>query len=71
MKDSKVARLRRGAIALRQQFAQQRGSVFSHVLGEAEIAAVVTRVRQLNAQAIDSYESGLKNVYYNRESCCG
>ncbi len=42
MKDSKVARLRRGAIALRQQFAQQRGSVFSHVLGEAEIAAVVS-----------------------------
>ena len=42
MKDSKVARLRRGAIALRQQFAQRRGGVFSHVLGEAEIAAVVT-----------------------------
>lgn len=42
MKDNKVARLRRGAIALRQQFAQQRGGVLSHVLGEAEIAAVVS-----------------------------
>ena len=41
MKDSKIARLRRGAMALRQQFAQQRGGVFSHVLGEAEIASVV------------------------------
>ena len=42
MKGNKVARLRRGAIALRQQFAQQRGGVLSHVLGEAEIAAVVS-----------------------------
>lgn len=42
MKDSKVARLQRGARALRQQFAQQRGGVFSRVLGDAEIAAVVT-----------------------------
>ena len=42
MKNSKVARLRRGAIALRQQFAQQHGGVFSHVLGAAEIAAVVS-----------------------------
>jgi hypothetical protein len=41
MKDSKMAQLRRGAIALRQQFAQQPGSVFSRVLGAAEIAAVV------------------------------
>jgi len=29
------------------------------------------RVRQLNAQVIDCYEPGFKNVYYNRESCCG
>ena len=42
MKNSKVARLRRGAIALRHQFAQQHGGVFSHVLGAAEIAAVVS-----------------------------
>jgi len=30
-----------------------------------------SRVRQLNAQVIDCYEPGFKNVYYNRESCCG
>lgn len=42
MKDSKIARLRRGAIALRHQFAQRCGSVFSHVLGDAEIASVVS-----------------------------
>ena len=30
-----------------------------------------TRVRQLNAQVIDCYEPRFKNVYYNRESCCG
>lgn len=42
MKDSKVARLRRGAIALRQQFAQQSGGVFSQALGAAEIATVVS-----------------------------
>ncbi len=41
MKDSKKTQLRRGAIALRQQFVQQPGSVFSRVLGAAEIAAVV------------------------------
>ena len=41
MKDNKKTQLRRGAIALRQQFAQQAGSVFSRVLGAAEIAAVV------------------------------
>lgn len=41
MKDSKKAQLRRGATALRQQFAQHPGSVFSHVLGVAEITAVV------------------------------
>lgn len=41
MKDNKLTRWRRGAVALRQQFAQQRGGVFSRVLGEAEIAAVV------------------------------
>jgi len=29
------------------------------------------RVRQLNVQVIDCYEPGFKNVYYNRESCCG
>ena len=42
MKDSKVARMRRGAIALRQQFAQRSGGVFSRVLGDAEIASVVS-----------------------------
>ena len=42
MKDSKIARLRRGALALRHQFAQQHGGVFSHVLGAAEIAAIVS-----------------------------
>lgn len=42
MKDSKKTQLRRGAIALRQQFVQQPGSVFSRVLGATEIAAVVT-----------------------------
>ena len=41
MKDSKKAQLRRGALALRQQFVQQPGSLFSRVLGAAEIAAVV------------------------------
>ncbi len=41
MKDSKKTQLRRGAIALRQQFVQQPGSVFSRVLGVTEIAAVV------------------------------
>lgn len=41
MNDSKIARLRRGAAALRQQFAQQPGGVFSRVLGEQEIAAMV------------------------------
>jgi hypothetical protein len=41
MKDSKKAQLRRGATALRQQFAQHPGSIFSHVLGVAEITAVV------------------------------
>jgi hypothetical protein len=30
-----------------------------------------SRVRQLNAQVIDCYELEFKNVYYNRESCCG
>jgi hypothetical protein len=30
-----------------------------------------SRVRQLNAQVIDCYEPEFKNVYYNRESCCG
>jgi DNA-damage-inducible protein J len=30
-----------------------------------------SRVRQLNAQVIDSYEPRFKNVYYNRESCWG
>ena len=33
--------------------------------------SVATRVRQLNAQVIDCYERGFKNVYYKRESCCG
>jgi hypothetical protein len=33
MKDSKKAQLRRGATALRQQFVQHPGSLFSHVLG--------------------------------------
>jgi hypothetical protein len=33
--------------------------------------AKTARVRQLNAQVIDCYEPGFKNVYYNRESCCG
>jgi hypothetical protein len=42
MKDNKVVRLRRGAIALRQQFAQSRGGVFSDVLSEVEMAAVVS-----------------------------
>jgi len=41
MNDSKIARLRRGAAALRQQFAQQPGGVFNRVLGEQEIAAMV------------------------------
>lgn len=41
MKNSKKAQLRRGAIALRQQFVQQPGSIFSRVLGAADIAAVV------------------------------
>lgn len=41
MKNNKIARLRQGAIALRQQFVQQPGSVLSHVLGASEIAAVV------------------------------
>jgi len=30
-----------------------------------------TRVRQLNVQVLDCYEREFKNVYYNRESCCG
>ena len=42
MKDSKAARLRRGAMALRQQFTNPRDGVFSRVLGDAEIAALVT-----------------------------
>ena len=42
MQDNKVARLLRGAIALRQQFAQSHGGIFSHVLSEAEIATVVS-----------------------------
>ena len=29
------------------------------------------RVRQLNAQVIDCYEPGFKNVYYKRDNCCG
>ena len=41
MKDSKVARLMRGAALLRQQFAQYRGGVFSQVLGEEAIARIV------------------------------
>jgi len=46
MNHSKIARLRRGATALRQQFAQQPGSVFSRVLGERDIAvAVATHVK--------------------------
>ena len=36
-----------------------------------EATKVISRVRQLNAQVIDCYEPGFKNVYYNRESCCG
>lgn len=42
MKDNKVTQLRRSAIALRQQFAQSCDGVFSDVLGEAEIATVVS-----------------------------
>jgi hypothetical protein len=46
MNHSKIARLRRGATALRQQFVQQPGSVFSRVLGERDIAvAVATHVK--------------------------
>lgn len=41
MKNNKMPRLRLGAIALRQQFVQLSGSVFSRVLGAAEIASVV------------------------------
>ena len=41
MNHSKIAQLRRGATALRQQFAQQPGNVFSRVLGEGDIAVVV------------------------------
>ncbi len=42
-------------------------------LGDAlhTVLCAATRVRQLNAQAIDCYEPEFKNVYYNRESCCG
>jgi len=43
MNHSKIARLSRGATALRQQFAQQSGSVFSRVLGERDIAAQLPR----------------------------
>jgi SAM-dependent methyltransferase len=32
---------------------------------------VPSRVRQLNAQVIDSYEPGFKNVDYKRGNCCG
>ena len=42
MNDSKITQLRRGAIALRQQFSLRCGGVFSRVLGDAEIASVVT-----------------------------
>jgi hypothetical protein len=42
MKDSKAAQLRRGAMALRHQFAHPRDGIFSRVLGDAEIAALVT-----------------------------
>ena len=38
MNHGKIARLHRGAAALRQQFAQQPGSIFSRVLGERDIA---------------------------------
>lgn len=41
MKNSKVARLMRGAALLRQQFAHDRGDVFSQVLGVEELAALV------------------------------
>jgi hypothetical protein len=41
MNHSKIARLRRGATVLRQQFAQQSGSVFSRVFGERDIAVAV------------------------------
>ena len=56
--------------------ASRRGTVprqFAATLAAIVVAPdeVVTRVRQLNAQVIDCYEPGFKNVYYNRESCCG
>ena len=35
------------------------------------LPAVNSRVRQLNAQVIVSYELQFKNVYYKRESCFG
>lgn len=41
MNHSKIARLRRGATELRQQFAQQPGNVFSGILGEQDIVMAV------------------------------
>ena len=79
MKDSKISRLRRGAMALRRQLAQQRRRI-QPLLGKAKksdfcrfgnVAMRVSRVRQLNAHVIDCYEQGFKNVYYKRDSCCG
>lgn len=43
MKNAKNTHLRRAAIALRQQFALERGGVLDDVLSEAEIAAVVAK----------------------------
>jgi hypothetical protein len=53
MNHSKIARLRRGATALRQQFAQQPSSVFSRVLGEREIVvAVATHVKDYRTRIL-------------------
>jgi len=35
------------------------------------VKAQISRVRQLNAQAIDLSRGDFKNVYYKRDICCG
>ncbi len=42
MKDTKELRFKRGITMLRQQFAQQQSVIFSQVLTEEEIAAIVS-----------------------------
>jgi thiol-disulfide isomerase/thioredoxin len=48
--------------------------IFKGWKGDASVPGtllVVTRIRQLFLQVIDSYDYEFKNVYYSRANCCG